>query len=80
MSNGVHTVQAFVEGFHPTPRLWDALLSSFPAAAAASTGAPTGELSSKASKWMIDAIGQQESQAERSLMHRFDTAHKVRVL
>lgn len=27
--------------------------------------------------WMIDSISQEEKQAERSLMHRYDTAHKL---
>lgn len=27
--------------------------------------------------WMVDAIAGQEPQAERSLMHRFNTAHQV---
>ena len=36
-----------------------------------------GELSSRPCGWMIDAIAHEEPQAERSLMHRFDTAQKL---
>ena len=43
-----------------------------------SSAAAATEPGSGVSEWMVDAIAKQESQAERSLMHRFDTAQKVR--
>ena len=70
-----HVHQKFVNEFQPSPRPWDALLaSSVPPPAAA---AITPELSTSVSNWMVDAVANQEGQAERSLMHRYDTAQKA---
>ena len=73
-----------MRGFKPTPHAWDALLASLGPAAAGGAAAAgghqhqqQGELSSRPCGWMIDAIAHEEPQAERSLMHRFDTAQKL---
>lgn len=64
-----------MKGFKPTPHAWDALLASLGPAAA--SGQQHGELSSRPCGWMIATIAHEEPQAERSLMHRFDTAQKL---
>lgn len=44
---------------------------------ASSNGNGNGSEGDGVCAWMVDAIAGQEPQAERSLMHRFNTAHQV---
>ena len=72
--------QAFVESFKPSPRTWDifptSLAQSSPSTATA-VGKKADGIVGDPCRWMIDSIASEEKQAERSLMHRFDTAHRL---